>query len=51
MIERIKWFFCIIFGYVEKENDGYYVSDKILYFILYIYIYLFLFYIDFIIEK
>lgn len=40
MIERTKRFRCITdFGYVEKENDGYYVSDKTLHSILYIYIY------------
>ena len=50
MIERTKRFRCITdVGYVEKENDGYYVSDKTLHSILYIY--LFLFYIDFTIEK
>ena len=40
MIEGTKRFRCITdFGYVEKENDGYYVSDKTLHSILYIYIY------------
>lgn len=40
MIDRTKRFRCITdFGYVEKENDGYYVSDKTLHSILYIYIY------------
>ena len=50
MIEGTKRFRCITdFGYVEKENDGYYVSDKTLHSIFYIY--LFLFYIDFTIKK